>query len=421
MTSGGQRILRKIIRDPKGLSVRSLSLLSRVWPHPILKIWIRIFREVSPLCREKGLQNILFNYAGIPRISLPPVIFIALTSRCNLRCPDCSVHRDQPDDLSPDLLDRVITEAKKKGVKIFFLAGGEPFLWLDLLNLLKKHQDVYFEIITNGTLIDESWAESLARMGHAAVFFSLEGLEGATDKRRGKGVFAKITQAMSLLQEKGLCLGLSVLVTPENFDEVTSDAFIRRMIRQGILMVYYFSYKPVGDRPDLSFILSPDERRLLYQRIMNIRNSYPIIALDHENDMSPLGGCIATRGLGIYINAKGQIQPCGILHYADTAVGPGRSLQEAFENSPFLKGVRSLYRPSAGCLWTDRPQELLDLIQKIFPEKYSNFSDLNFLREYANRCKRAPSPRKSGVKKDLYTRIGGLFFKGVCKKLDGTS
>ena len=57
------------------------------------------------------------------------------------------------------------------------ISGGEPFLRPDLLDLFEKYDDMYFQVFTNGTLIDDRLADRLAAMGHVFPSISVEGFE----------------------------------------------------------------------------------------------------------------------------------------------------------------------------------------------------------------------------------------------------
>jgi molybdenum cofactor biosynthesis enzyme MoaA len=46
---------------------------------------------------------------------------------------------------------KMINQAKQLGVFAFLIAGGEPFLMKDLLELIVSNKDRVFAIFTNGT------------------------------------------------------------------------------------------------------------------------------------------------------------------------------------------------------------------------------------------------------------------------------
>jgi len=414
----GDKRLLSLIQYAKNLtSLRSIQLLANIFlsdkSHPFFKVIERFVTEVNPTCREKILKNLFLKLRGGSKNITPPTIFISLTSRCNLRCTGCSAHKEEPYDMEIPLIDWIISDSKNKGTKLFVLAGGEPFLRRDVLPLLEKHDDAYFQIFTNGTLIDETIAQFLSKIGNALILFSLEGLSEDTDLRRGENVFQRITHAMDLLKEKGVLFGISVLVTPRNFEMVTSEDFANEMTRRGALFAWYLTYKPVGDKPDMSMLLPPDQRYQLSQKVVEIRNALPIIAIDHENDVSPIGGCLATSGIGIHINAKGGIEPCGILHYSDTAVKKGETIEVSMSKSKILQEIRSLYTSSTSCPLIDRPNELLQLIKKVFPETYDTFTDFKNLEEYTKLFKSRQNDFPT-VKKDLYTHLSEYIFRTTC-------
>jgi MoaA/NifB/PqqE/SkfB family radical SAM enzyme len=386
----GDRRLLSFLQYAENLtSLGSVQLLANIAltdkRHPFFKVIVRFITEVNPVCREKMLKNLFLKLKGNMKNITPPTIFISLTSRCNLRCIGCSAHKEDARDLETGLIDWIITDAKEKGTKLFVLAGGEPFLRRDVFSLLKKHDDAYFQIFTNGTLIDDAIADFFSITGNALVLFSLEGHSEDTDSRRGADVFQRITRSMSLLKEKGVLFGISVLVTPRNFEIVTSEDFVNEMIRRGALFAWYLTYKPVGDKPDMSMLLPPDTRHHLSQRVVEIRNTLPIIAIDHENDISPIGGCVKE----------------------------GEAIEDAIRKSKIMQGIRSLYTSSTSCPLIDRPLELLHLIKEVFPETYATFTDFRYLEEYA-KLHQARENVFSPIKKDLYSCLSDYIFKTAC-------
>ena len=79
----------------------------------------------------------------------------------------------------------------------------------DIIKLCEKHTDCYFLAFTNGTLIDEAFADDMLRVGNFAPAISVEGYEEETDMRRGKGTFKAVMKAMEILKRKRLLFGMS--------------------------------------------------------------------------------------------------------------------------------------------------------------------------------------------------------------------
>jgi len=80
--------------------------------------------------------------------------------KCNLRCRGCSVESYKKDeDLPKEVWDRVLDEAKSLGIYFITVQGGETFVRKDMLDIYASHPDMYFQVYSNGTLIDKKMAK----------------------------------------------------------------------------------------------------------------------------------------------------------------------------------------------------------------------------------------------------------------------
>ena len=264
---------------------------------------------------------------------------ISPTMRCNLKCSGCySKNYQKKDDLPFEIFDKVIKEGKEMGVAFFTILGGEPFLRDDLFSLFEKHSDVYFQVFTNSTLLNEEVVKKLAELGSGAIQFSIEGLKERYDKRRGKGHFEKVMTAMHIARKHGVLCGYSVCVTKENVEEVVSDEFLELMIQRGAFVGWYFLYMPVcGDRNTEPMPL-PEQRKLMKERRDYIRTHYPILMIDFWNDAPYVGGCISAKYY-CHINNFGDVEPCIFAHFAQANI-KNCSLKEAL-NCELFKEIRS--------------------------------------------------------------------------------
>ena len=75
------------------------------------------------------------------------------------------------------------------GVFAYIYSGGEPLIRkADIIKLCEKHPDCAFLASTNGTLIDEKFADDMLRVkGDFVPAISIDDLKDYTDSRRGKG------------------------------------------------------------------------------------------------------------------------------------------------------------------------------------------------------------------------------------------
>lgn len=62
-------------------------------------------------------------------------------------------------------------------------------LLIQLIKLCEAHDGCMFLAFTNGTLIDEAFADEMLRVKNFVSAISVEGFEEETDSRRGKGTY----------------------------------------------------------------------------------------------------------------------------------------------------------------------------------------------------------------------------------------
>jgi len=346
--------------------------------HPAAILIKDVLNRLSPNAREKLIRNLFINafLTGINRrkqileeegFQPPQFIVISPTMRCNLKCPGCYAGEYEQDEGLPfELIDRILTECKELGMYFNTMSGGEVFTRKDIFDIWKKHDDMYFQVYTNGTMINEKVADKLAELGNVAPMISLEGFEKETDERRGKGTFARIMKAMDLLRERGLVFGASITETRENMDIIGSYEFVDMVIEKGALVMWYFQYIPIGRFPSVDIMPTPAQRDWLRRRIQEIRDSRPIFIGDFWNDGPYVKGCIAGGREYLHINSNGDVEPCVFTHFAVDNI-KDKSLKEVI-NSPFMRGIRKLqpYRENllTPCMIIDNPEILRRVVNE---------------------------------------------------------
>lgn len=272
-------------------------------------------------------------------VAVPALILIDPTSACNLRCEGCwAGEYSKSDSLDPELLNRIITEAKELGIHWIVFSGGEPFCYPHLLDVLGEHPDTVFMAYTNGTLINEKVADRLAELANLSPSFSLEGWREQTDARRGAGTFDKVVNAMDLLRERGVFFGASVTSMRNNIYELFSEEFIDFLVEKGATYTWSFHYVPVGSDPNTELMLTPEQRLWMVDRVRELRRNKPILIADFWNDGDVTKGCIAGGRQYFHINAAGDVEPCAFVHFAVDNI-KNKSLKEVLQN-PFFKSYQ---------------------------------------------------------------------------------
>ncbi len=301
----------------------------------------------------------------------PWAILMDPTTACNLHCNGCwaaNYTDSKQKSMTFDELNSIITQGKELGTYVYLYTGGEPTLRKrDLIRLCELHPDCYFSAFTNGTLVDEEFADEIARVKNFMPAFSIEGFEEATDARRGKGTFAKVTHAMDLLRERRLPFGASICYTSQNYDSITSDEFIQFLVDKGVLFAWIFTYMPVGLGAPVELLATAEQRSGMYHKVRdNWRNNVPIFFADFWNDGEYTGGCIAGGRRYLHINAGGDAEPCAFIHYSDSNIRE-KSLLECYK-SPLFKSYQAhqpfntnMLRP---CPLLDNPGRLSEMVHE---------------------------------------------------------
>lgn len=345
------------------------------WNRLIASLYTDIDEEV----RKKLFENFLLRSAILGsrkknrlvkkyNCNIPWAILMDPTSACNLHCTGCWA-ADYGGRLSLDFdtLDDIVRQGKELGTYMYIFSGGEPLVRRDdIIRLCEKHGDCAFLAFTNGTLIDESFADEMLRVKNFVPAISIEGYEEETDSRRGKGTYQAVVRAMSLLKQKKLPFGASLCYTRKNAEVIGSEAYFDHLIGLGCKFAWMFTYMPIGEDAAPDLIATAEQRRFMYQQIRKFRAVKPLFTLDFWNDGEYVNGCIAGGRQYLHINANGDIEPCAFIHYADSNIKE-KTLLAACRSPLFLQYRanqpfnRNQLRP---CPLLDNPGRLSQMVKK---------------------------------------------------------
>lgn len=272
--------------------------------------------------------------------SIPWSILIDPSTACNLKCIGCwAADYDKKSEISFEKLDELLSDAYKLGISDILFTGGEPLMRKnDILKLCEKHNKLTYGLFTNATLIDESFADEMVRLGNINVFLSIEGFREATDFRRGEGTFDKVVAAMDILKKRDIGFGFSICYHSKNWEEICSDEFLDFIRNKGAWFGWMFNYLPLGSGADLSLCLNSEQRLAVKQKIEAYMEKHKYTIIDFANNGHKAYGCVAAGNDFAHINANGDLEPCAFFHYSDSNIN-NKTLIEALA-SPFFKHFR---------------------------------------------------------------------------------
>ena len=151
-----------------------------------------------------------------------PVVYWNSTRACQADFPHSDTHSRGPEsgrELTTDEAQLMFRDLARFGVPVLVLAGGEPLLRSDLLELIAYAQGDGIRPVlwTNGLLINHALAVRLKRAGTAHVVVSLDGVGAANGRRRGvKALWEEVLPGLRHCREAGLRLGVRLTLTQRN-------------------------------------------------------------------------------------------------------------------------------------------------------------------------------------------------------------
>jgi AdoMet-dependent heme synthase len=295
-----------------------------------------------------------------------------LTERCNLRCRHCYQEGALEQEMSAALISSAINEIAQmfkdwheaydlEFAPSFNVTGGEPFLRPDFFAILEEMLAAGFDcyVLSNGTIINQERAQTLADLGVGGVQVSLEGPAGIHDAIRGRGTFKASLEGVKHLLAAGVKVSLNATLSRANADAFIDLAKIAASL--GVARLGYSRLVPSGQgQAMLAQMLEPQEVKTLYEKIcsldlkgLEIATGDPMAAqlsLAREGDDLgdiPAGGCAAGVA-GLTIQADGTITPCRRLPIPLGRVGED-SLREIWAASPVLEQLRDRSRYRGNC------------------------------------------------------------------------
>jgi len=295
-------------------------------------------------------------------------IFLHITNKCNLNCRHCYYPDNKTKEVS-ELTDSEILDLLEKfydaGGRGVTLSGGEPLLRNDLVKtILKKSRKSTVKILTNGTLINDDFADFLKDF-NVLVQVSIDGsTEEIHESIRGKGSFRSALRGIKALKGKGLAerTNFCTTLTRQNISDIGGIINLTQSFE--IPFVRFIPLRKEGRAcrswPELNSGLSIKDSEEFYDYIFEkAKKEYPNIEitsglcgfvldpkkLDNYGRWCPVGRMLI-------IDTKGDTYPCVMFMDEQYKLGNIRTdSMDDFKNSPVLsKLVNDL---------TDREEKIL--------------------------------------------------------------
>jgi SynChlorMet cassette radical SAM/SPASM protein ScmF len=305
---------------------------------------------------------------ALPMLSdtYPPLrnYYIYLTGSCNLCCRHCWISPtftesgEAGEYLDINLLEQAIAEAIPLGLKAARITGGEPLLhpqFRQIISLLAE-KGLAVNLETNGTLIDESCAEHLAKTETLKfIAISLDGAKAEThDRHRGvAGSFDKACRGIKLLVEAGKMPQVIMSLHNKNIEEI--EEVVKLVETIGCHTVKFNIIQPSGradsmsrggDLPTLDTLLEIGkwvETELQKKTLIRLYFDWPKAFRNlRQLHQEMTCHCHILNSLGLLAN--GNLALCGIgVQEPDLVFGSigADSIKNIWETDPILLELRA--------------------------------------------------------------------------------
>lgn len=306
-------------------------------------------------------------------VHVPPLMIASITKRCNLKCKGCymqvSTIRGSA-EIKKERWSGIFKEARNLGISFIILAGGEPLVRPELLEMTRKFPEILFLVFTNAQLINEDIIGNFKKQKNLLPVISIEGFRVETNHRRGEGVYEKIQEVITRLNSKGIPFGISATVTDDNFNTLTGESFIRHFIDSRCKVFFFLEYVPVEKETEY-LVISKDRRQKLLNLMSEFESRYPGLFITFPGNEEKFGGCLSAGRGFIHISPEGNLEPCPVAPYSDTNLN-NISLKDALQSN-LLRVIRrnhdKLSETNNGCaLWNNK-----DWVKSLTVSKIAEF------------------------------------------------
>ena len=303
---------------------------------------------------KNGLLKILKSPSENVRTPPPTVELIhrlesvsfEITRKCNLRCRHCysDSGKQLRNELTVEEIKSLIDELAAMGVLAITFTGGEPLMHPHIFELMEyaKKKPLTILLFTNATLITPEIARKLKELKVYKVNISIDGPDGKThDQFRGvDGAFEKTIRGISLLQEAGVTVQVSISVTRLNYTKIKETLTLLKDMEITTFKLWPITFS--GRSGEKEIFISPEE----FRTVVETHRNFEFEELGKKKEVFEYSKKRENCGIGsgaLSIKSNGVVTPCPAFG-EDVSLGNIRthSVADIWNNSPLLNDLRAM-------------------------------------------------------------------------------
>jgi MoaA/NifB/PqqE/SkfB family radical SAM enzyme len=281
------------------------------------------------------------------------VALISVTSACTYHCEHCYQRFDKGKDVDIEFLKTTVKSLQDSGIAFFNIEGGEPFLTfdrlLDVCNVIDDRSEIWINSTGNG--ITKERLLKLKETNLTAIMFSLNSeTPQQVNKFMGdENAWKNMETAINLCHEVGFPVAFNTCLPLEDFRNGNFEKVMQQAKDFGGSLIQIIKPKPSGGWLESGVEEYSVEDFALIKKKVNLYNlnreyaDFPSISAQIIEEDPEMFGCTAGGTDRLYINAKGDLQPCEFLN-----ISFGNIAEEDFD--VIYKRMRKAFEVPQTCI-----------------------------------------------------------------------
>jgi len=244
-----------------------------------------------------------------------PIIDIAYSHACNLKCQHCSAARFQKKarKLTPDDLKKLSDEADALGLCQFNISGGEPLIFKDLDEVIAALQPDKFHLSmsTNGHFMTPKLARHLKEIGLDKVKISMDDFDEKLHdaNRNNPGAYKKAVDAMLNAQNAELSVVVQTVVTHQNCSTDRTLQMANFAQKNGFSLDVMVARAIGAWEGKHEVLITPEDAEFLRKA----HEEYPALHRDTFPSYGMNKGCGCVHST-LHLTPYGDVLPCVFIH-----------------------------------------------------------------------------------------------------------
>lgn len=297
----------------------------------------------------------------------PFIVCFNITNKCNLNCSHCIAKAEKQGSAIPvEKTISVIDEAKRIGVKMLTLGGGEPLLYDNFFEICEYalSAGIKLSFVTNGTLVSNYKNEFARIVKYKNTLYVGISLDGHTPELHGyfrpKETFWPAVEAIEYLTEIGIKVYVLCVLNKLNITMISE--YLDFLSKYPIVNIRIMPLMPMGrGEVYINEMLPSEEICNLIDKLsvgdvkINLESHFPWEFLFLPPEKRRPSPCEAGY-LRLWINFNGDIFPCAYMENIPIGNIYRDSISDVWNNSPILKALRNpalLKGTCASCQYRD--------------------------------------------------------------------